>query len=475
LIASGLAVLLARLIMRLLVRLAPAGLPQLREVSIDLRVAGFALVLGVVTSLLFGLLPALQVTRERLAQYLRGAARGRMEAARPQRRSQSVFVVTEVAVAFALLSASTLLLGSLLRLQSVDPGFKPTGVLGAEIGLSGPKYVTPSETWSFYGVLLQRLRGLPGVRAAGAVDALPMTGSSEGTPYRAVGAPAKRHGDEPIVRVSVATPDYFRALGIAVLEGRGFTTTDGPDAHALVINQALARACWPGVSPIGKRLMLGHLEGPMSFVVVGLVADTRDDGLGEAAAPRVYASEQEFGAKAMTLVVKTSGDPRALIAAVRGEVRALDPEQPVYNILVADDLVATSLTRSRLVTYVVGCFSLLALMLAAVGVYGVMLSHLVQRTKEFGLRMALGSRMGEIVWIVMREGLLLVLIGIAAGCIAAVAGSRLISSFLFGIGHLESTPYGAAALVLIVVCMGGCAALLRRIRRLEPTTALRYD
>jgi putative ABC transport system permease protein len=471
--AAILGLIFARLILRFLAGVAPARLPQIQALSIDLRAVAFAVTVAGLTTLLFGLVPALHATRGKLMMSIRDGALSRTFGGSPSVRRG--LIILENTIAFTLLVASTLLLNSLIRLTDVASGFDPKGALSVDLNLSSQRYSNPEQIIAFYDALLERLRGLPGVKEVGAVDALPMTGSSEGRPYFLAGAPPVKTGEEPIARASTSTPGYLKALGIPLLRGRDFTPADGQDAHVVLINQTMAKKGWPGCDPIGSHLGLGQSTGDAKWRVIGIVSDTKDDGLGAVVQPRIYLSQREFGEKQMTVVVRASGDPGALVTAVRSEVKALDPELPVYNVTTVEDVVRNSVARNRTVVSVVGSFSIMALLLAAVGIYGVMLANLVRRTKEFGIRIAVGSGLGQVAWIVLREGLLLVLAGIVVGLFVCFGTVQVLGSLLYGIGETDLPSYLTAAGVLMMVALAGCLLMLRKITRLDPVRALRYD
>jgi putative ABC transport system permease protein len=471
-VASALGIFVARLILHLFLRIVPEHVPQVQALSIDLRAAGFALAAALLTALIFGLLPALYATHGNLMLSIRGG--GLSRALGGSQRVRSGLIVLENTVAFALLVTSILLFNSLIRLTDVDPGFDPKGALGASLNLASERYASPPQVISFYNTLLERLRSLPGVEAAGVVDAMPMTGSTEGKRYSIVGAPPKPAGEEPRARISVASPGYFKSMGIRLLQGRDFGAADGEQSHVIVISQAMARANWPNASPIGKRVGIVGIQS-LSWEVIGVVVDVKDDGLAVPALPRIYLNQQEFGVPDMTVVVRSSRDAGAMVGTLRREVNSLDPELPLFDVTTVEDLVNESLARNRTVASIVGAFSVMALILAGVGLYGVMLSNLVRRTREFGIRIAVGSAFRNIAWLVLREGLLLVLIGMAIGLAISYGSTRILSSLLFGIGGTDLPSYLSAALMLLLVATAGCLVLLRRISRLDPVTALKYE
>lgn len=466
--ASTLGILVASWALPLFSRMVPASLPQVRAVSLGPAAVGFAVAVALLTVLIFSWLPALHVTRASLVSGIRGE-----ELARALRRSpgpRSALIVIENTVAFALLVTSILLLNSLFRLANVDPGFGLPGVVSVDLTLTADRYSTPPQAISFYTTLLERVRGLAGVEAAAVVDYLPMTGSTEGMPYFAVDKGEQPARQDPIARTTVVSPGYFETMSIPLRRGRDFSAADGKQSHVMVISEGIARANWPNADPIGKRI---GVRGFGSWEVIGVVPDIKDDGLTAAAPARIYLNQQEFGKKEMTVVARGNADPVAMARSVRQEVNRLDPSLPVNNVTTVEEVVKGSFARNRTMAQIVGAFAVMALILAAVGVYGVMLSNLVQRTREFGIRIAVGSGFGHIVWLVLREGLLLVSIGLVAGLVLAFGSSRIVTGLLFGVEALDLPSYLTGALVLLVAASSGCLVLLRRINRLDPVAILR--
>lgn len=469
-VAAGVGLFIAWWILHLFLNIVPESLPSVQIASIDLRAIGFALLVAMFTVIIFSLAPALYSTRTSLFLSVREGALPNALSSSQRVRNGLVFV--ETTVSFALLAVSVLLLNSLLRLTNVDPGFTQQGVISADLSLNPERYSSPQQVALFYENLLEHLKGRAEVESAAVVDSLPMTGSTEGAPYYPVGTFQGRPGEEPIARVTFVTPGYFKTMNMPMLRGRDFNTTDGDQTHVMIISEGIAHATWPHENPIGKRIGLRG-AGSLSWEVIGLVNDIKDDGLAAASPSRLYLNEQEFGEKDMTVVVRTAGDLRGVTAMLKHEVSSLDPATPVYNIKPLTAIVNESLMRNQTVTRIVGAFSIMALILSAVGVYGVILSNLVRRTKEFGIRIAIGSRLSHIAWLVMRDGILLVLLGMAAGLALAFISSRSLSSFLFGVTKVDLPSYvTAAGAQLLVVCFG-CLALLRRITRLDPVIALK--
>lgn len=472
LLAGVLGILLTRAAWQLVVRLLPSSLAQLRWLALDVRVEAFALLLALATTLVFGLVPALRFSGGSLIAPLKT---GGVTADRRGHQLRSGLIAFELMTAFVLLVSSLLLTTSLMHLEGVAPGFKPDHVLSVTLGLSSGRYEQPPQVLAFYHELIQRVRGLPGVVAAGAADQLPMTGSTEGTPFLPEGTPRPRPGQDLIARDSIVTPGYFKALGVPLLRGRDYTESDGAESRRVIVSETMAREYWGGIDALGKRMRLGQLDHPMYWEIVGVVGDVRDEGPGGPLRPRVYLPHGLDPEREMTLAVRTAGDPLALVGAVRRELAAMDPTVPLYSVATAESLVGDALARPRLVLAVVGAFTVLALLLAALGVYGIMAANLVHRTKEFGIRIALGSRLVGIFWLLLREGLALAAAGIVAGLLVARGSTRLLSSLLFGVTAGEPGSYLAAAAVLLAVALLACLLLLRRLGALQPTTALRYE
>lgn len=467
--ASILGILVASWMLHVFLLIVPESLAQSQMRHIDARVMAFAAVFSVLTFVIFSLLPALRATRPDFMITIRGGSLSQV--AGNSQRVHAGLIVVENALAFALLFTSILLLSSLHKLMRVDPGFGVKRILGGELSLSSKRYSTPQQAISFYNTLLERLRVVPGIEAAAVVDALPMTGSTEGKAYHPVGFYTKA-GEERIARVSLVSPGYFETMSIPLLRGRDFSAADGQQSHMIVINEQMARVNWPNTNSIGERVQIKG-GGSISWEVIGVVPDIKDDGLTAPSLPRMYLSEQEFGEKEMTVVVRFSRVPEAMINTLRHEVSSLDPNLPIYNFRTVKDLVDSSLSRNRTVGWVVSTFAAMALMLAVVGVYGIMSLNLVQRTKEFGIRIAVGSTFGHIAWLVLRDSFLLVLIGIAIGLAISVGSSRILSSLLFGVGKVDIASSLTAAFVQLLIVMVGCIPLLRRITGLDPIVALR--
>ena len=458
---------------------------DLGAARLDLRVLLFTLAVSVGTGLLFGILPALSASRADARAGLAGAGRG--AAAGNGHRARRLLTVAELALSVVLLVGASLMVESFRRLQQVDAGFRPEGVVAADVRLPRFRYGERERVAAFYGALLDRLRMDRGVDAAAAVSALPLSGTESATGVLVEGRPPASPAERPSVHHRAATPGYFSALGIAVKRGRGFTDHDGAAAPKVaVVNETLARRLWPGEDPIGKRLAL-DLEAMRFFgdrppqidlaaglrEVVGVVADVRHSRLDAQAAPELYVPFAQRPSPDMTLVLRGSAAPAALAAAARAAVRALDAEQPLANVTTLGALVQAALAPSRFRLRLLGAFAVLAFVLAAVGLYALVAHSVARRTPEIGLRIALGAERRDVLVMVMREAAALAGLGLALGGAAALALARGLRASLFGVSPAHPAAYAAAALAL-----GAMAALAsylpaRRAARVDPATALR--
>ncbi|HYU34645.1 MAG TPA: ABC transporter permease [Thermoanaerobaculia bacterium] len=480
---GALGLLLAFWATRVLVALYGRDLPREQEIGLDGRVLLFTLGLSLATGLVFGLVPALSATRGKLFGALKeggravaGGARGRLV--------RDLLVVGEVAVALALLVGAGLLLQSFARLRAVDPGFRPAGVLTAEIALPAKKFSDDGRRIVFTQELLDRLQAIPGVESADTVSPLPLTGYDHVRAYVVQGRPEPPPGAETTTHVRLVTPGFFRTLGIRVLRGRVFTARDDPASVPVVlVNKTMADRTWPGEDPVGKRLTFGGSAPRSEWVwneVVGVVADIHHQALDQEADAEVYVPQlQNPVGGPLSILLKTSGEPTRLAGAVRQAVRAIDGDLPVERVRTLKSLVAESLSGSRFQAVLLGLFSGVALFLAAIGVYGVISDSVVQRTHEIGIRMALGARRAEVLRLVIRQGMSLVLSGVALGLFLSVLVlwelSDRIGILLYKGRALDPPTLAAVSLVLLAVALVANWLPARRAMRVEPSVALRSE
>lgn len=455
----------------LLVKLTADSLPATVNVKIDSTVLAFTLLISLVTGLLFGILPALRTVKPNLSDSLKEGGRTSGEGAQ-RNRTRSLLVVFESAVAVVLLVGAGLLIRSFIALQNTNPGFDAENVLTMRVDLGRTKYDTPEKASNFFQQLEQRLTGLPGVETAGLVTELPLSGQQNDIPFIVEGRPPLRVDERYGADARRVNQNYFQALGMPLLRGRNFTEQEvSQSAKVIVVSQQLVDAVFPNEEPLGKRLITGFDGAP--YEIIGVVGDIRHRALEvEPYAAQYFPTRQAGG---MNLVIRTQGDPLSLAPAVRREVQAMDPDQPVATIRTMEDWIARSVATPRYRTMLLGLFAALAMVLAATGIYGVLSYSVAQRTHEIGVRMALGARHADVLGLVVRQGMLLVAIGLALGLTGAFALTRVMESLLFGVTAKDPITFVIVAGLLSVVALIACYVPARRATKVDPLTALRYE
>lgn len=458
---------------RLLVNLTPDILPRATEIGLDARVLAFTAAIAVLTGILFGLVPAIQMARTDLNSALREGGRGNSMGFR-RNSLRSVLVVGEVALALVLLSGAGLLMRSFYRLEGVDPGFDPHDVLTFRTNLPFARYKTPAQTIGFYDRALESLRALPGVTAAGAGQIFPLSGDDYILSFTQIGKPPVPVGNEPNAAYYAVTTDYFAALRIPVKSGRAFNAHDTASAPVVaVISESMARQFYRGENPIGQHLQVGNGTKPAE--IVGIVGDVRDQELESTGRPAIYysATQDPFGS--MYFGVRTAGDPAALIAPVRAAIRALDSELPLDAVGTVEDSVSRSLSQRRFSMLLMAIFAALALVLAMVGIYGVMAYSVTQATQEIGIRMALGARRADVLRIVLTYGGVLMAVGLAIGIAAALGAGRLLATQLYEVKPFDPLTFAAVAAALLATGLAACLFPAFRATRVNPLVALRNE
>ncbi|CAN5289639.1 ABC transporter permease [soil metagenome] len=466
-----LGVVLAYWSLQVLISFAPDNIPRLSEITIDLRVLAFTFGISLLTGLLFGLLPALQTSRPDLIDALKGSSRS--TSGGRGRMLCNVFVVAEVSLALMLLIGAGLMIRSFMRLQSVETGFQPQNVLTMRLGLASKDYQKPRQIVGFFREAQERIATLPGVQAVGAINYLPLTGPAWATSFNIAGRTESAPGEAPYTEVRVVTPGYFSAMGIPLLKGRMLDEHDSPESRVLVINETVAKRFFPNEDPIGKNLVI-NWEPDENNEIVGVVGDIKEAALDQEPRPAVYWPHTRVAASKMALIIRASGDALRLSAAAQKEIRTMIPDQPI-DVRTMESVVAQSIARPRFNTVLLAIFAGVALVLASVGLYGVMNYSATQRRHEIGIRMALGATRADIMRLVVGNGMLLTLIGIGIGVVASIGLTRVMQSFLFGVGAIDAVTFIAVSLLLIVVALVANYIPARKATRVNPVIALRYE
>jgi putative ABC transport system permease protein len=453
-----------------LVALMPDWFPRLDEIGIDGRVVAYGFAVTLITGLLAGLAPALQTARQDLRSSLHEGGRG-SSFGRRGNKLRNVFVTGQLALAVTLLVTSGLLIKGFRRLSHVDLGYDPAGVLTFRTTLPETKYPEDTDQWRFTGLLLDRLAALPGVEVAAATSRLPMTGNS-GTYYQIEGEDVPE-GRRPVVGYRSVSPEYFRALGTSVVQGRNLAYADGKDAPlVIVVNEAFVRRHWPDDDPLDRRVAFSS----GTRVIVGVVPDIRESDLDQGGpAPMVYFPAAQSPFRFAGFVIRTDADPLALVGPVRRTVTGADADQPIYDVQTLQQRMQENVQANGVLSKIMLVLGGIALVLAVIGVYGVVSYAVSQRTQEIGVRMALGARGRDVVRMVVGHGGRTTLIGAAIGLMLAAGLSRVMSFFLFGVNALDPVTFGGAALALAVAALIASYLPARRASRVDPLIALRAD
>ena len=468
--AAGL--FLARWGVELLLAIAPDNMPRAYDIRLDTRVAGFTLFFSLLTGIVFGLLPALQASKINLGETLKEG--GRSAAGLLRRRLRGFLVVSEVALAFVLLIGAGLLIRSFARLTGVDPGFDPRGVLTMDILLPFAKY-KDGRSLAFFQQALERVRALPGVEVAAWVYPVPMSGGSGSVGFDIEGRPSPT---ELTFNAGIRTisPDFFKTLRVPLIKGRLIAESDSANTPpVVVVNESLARNYFANEEPLGKRITL--LGDTHACEIVGVVGDVKHSALDEEAKPEMYTpmTQARFFPIFMSLAVRADGDPMQMVAAVRGQVWAVDKDQPISNIQTMERLMAKSVAPRRFNLLLLGVFALVGLALACVGLYGVMSYTVTQRTQEIGVRMALGAQTGNVLRLVIGEGMKLALIGALLGLCGALALTRLLKTLLFEVSATDPLTFIVIAGLLTLVALLACWIPARRAASMDPLVSLRVE
>ena len=460
-----------------LVAIIPDSIPRLGEVRVDGRVALFAVAISAVTGIVFGLAPALQTSKVHTIELLRDG--GRTAGSHASRRMRATLVAAEVALALVLLVTAGLMINSFVRLRAVDPGYAMDQVVTADVALPGATYATSARQSGFYRQLLERLQASPVTQTSAITFPRPFSESGGQAGFELEHTPPLPDRERPRAQISIASAQTFRALGIPILAGRPFTEADVDDApNVVVVNQSFAKKYWPGEDAVGKRITFDQRTEstpPEWSTIIAVVGDTRPKALDVAPQPTVYFSYHQFSLPFMTVVVRGTSDTAAVAREVRTHLRALDPNLPVDEVRTLESGASRSAAQPRFRTYVLAGFAAVSLLLAATGLYGLLSYSVTQRVREIGVRMALGARPGDVLRLVVGEGMKLVALGAIAGILAALAAGRVIGTLLFGVSATDPVTYLVVVGVLVVVACAACCLPAVRAARVNPMSALRSE
>jgi putative ABC transport system permease protein len=477
-LSGGLGLLTAHWGIGLLVTLGPANIPRLDEVALNVKVLAFAVVLSALTGMLFGMAPARQLSRVESCAILRCGGRD-SEAASGHPRFRRALVILEMALSMVLLVGAGLMIRSFAGLMNVDPGFNSTDLLTMEIMLPPNRYTEARQRAYFYQQLYEDLKNLPKVKYVGGVTRLPlspMSRTSNPTSTLTIEGQIVPEGQRPSVDFRRATRDYFRAMEIPLLAGREFTERDSPDtAPVAMINDGAARMYFSGMQPVGRRIRLGPNPRSSWITVVGVVGSIRHLGLDSAPRPEVYVHALQEPPVAPFIVIRTSGNPAGLLPLVRSEVRKLDRGVPIFNIATMEELIAESLGDRRFSMLLMGTFAVIALALAALGIYGVITCSVSQRTREIGIRMAMGAQRRDVLKLVLREVAEVSLAGLGVGMVVTFGLTRLISTLLYGVRPTDPWTFAGVSALLFIVVLAAAYVPTRRAMKVDPIVALRDE
>jgi putative ABC transport system permease protein len=462
---------------KMILTLSPSNIPRLLETTLDVRVFLFSLFVSLLAGVLFGLAPIWHASRVNLTEALNADNRSGTAAGR--HRAHGLLVTAEVALAILLLTGAGLMLESLVRLQSVDLGFRPQRVAAFDVALEGANYEGAARQRQFYRQARQRLTSVPGVRSVAAISELPLGGVENLNFFFVEGAPAPLAGQERFAETRKVTPGYFETMEVPVLGGRDFTDHDAPDQpNVCIINETLARNFFPGSNAIGKRLKIARADDPGHpwFLIVGVVRDVRSYGLDVKPRPQIYTTVEQNTDNMMTFVARAHAGPAALLERpFRAQMKSLDPALPLANFRTMEGLLSNAVSRPRFSTVLLVLFALTALLLTAVGLYGVVAYATTQRTREIGIRVALGASGRNVLTLILGQGMLPALAGLGIGLVSAFALTRLLANQLFEIKATDPMTFLGATVILLLVVVVACWLPARRAVKINPVEALRYE
>jgi predicted permease len=474
-VGGALGLLLANWGCKLLIAINPDKLPRAAEIRINWYALGFTAAVTLLTGIIFGLMPALHASKLDLSESLKEGVRSTTGGISGG-RSRQLLVVTEVALSLVLLIGAGLMIKSFARLLATDPGFKPERLLTLGLTLPSTNYEAQQQQTGFYQQLMQRVERLPGVEAVGAINGLPMIGDRGTGGFAIEGRPPAKPNERPHATHRVVSHDYFRALGIPLQRGRAFTAGDAAGTPGVaIINRTAARVFWPNEDPLGKRIWPDGFPPGTWLTIVGVIGDVRHAALSTEPQPDIYWPYLQTPHPRIDLLIRTTADPLSLVDAVRSEIWAIDKELPVSDVKTMDELLSASVAQPRFYALLLTAFAAVALLLATVGLYGVMSYAVNQRTHEIGIRMALGASPRDVLRLIINQGMRLVLIGIGIGLGGALALTRLMKTLLFGVSATDALTFTVVALLLTFVALLACWIPAWRATKVDPMTALRLE
>ena len=475
LVGGGLGLLLAVWGTRALLSLSPPELIDIRSTAVNLPILGFTLALTLLTGIVFGLFPAFEASRFDLSEPLKEGGKSIIGGTRAQ-RTRSVFVVAQVALALVLLVGAGLLMKSLNRLQSVEPGFDPNNLLTVRVNLPPRKYDTDPKVINFFKQAVEQIRAIPGVESVGAINTLPFDGPYAGTDLNIEGRPKRPAGQDLSTGVVVTDSNYFQAMRIPLKRGRFYTPQEALEMrHVVVVNEAFAREIFPGQDPIGQRVTIDMKDDNQPSEIIGVVGDNKHKSLDSEVEPMAFWPHAELVYPGMTFVIRTRGDNTNVAVTARQIIQQLDPEQPIGQVATMQTLMSKSVARAKFNSTLLAIFSIVALVMAAVGIYGVMSYSVLQRTHEIGVRMALGAQRSDVLKMILRQGIVLAATGVLVGLAGSFGLTRVIATLLFDVAATDKTTFAAVAVGLFAITFMASYIPAWRATKVNPLDALRYE
>lgn len=460
---------------RALLSLSPPELLDVRGATVNLPVLGFTIALTLLTGIVFGLFPALEASRFDLSEPLKESGKS-VVGGTGARRMRGAFVVAQVALALVLLVGAGLLMKSLSRLQSVEPGFDPNNLLTMRVNLPARKYDTDPKIINFFKQAAEQMRNIPGVESVGAINTLPFDGPHSGTSLQIEGQPKRPAGQELSTGVVVTDASYFQTMHIPLKRGRLYTPQEALEMrHVVVVNEAFAREIFPGQDAIGQRVTINMKDDNQPSEIIGIVGDNKSKSLDSEVEPMAFWPHAELVYPGMTFTIRTHGDSAGTAAAARNVIHQLDPDQPIGQVATMQTLMAKSVARAKFNSTLLAIFSVVALVMAAVGIYGLMSYSVLQRTHEIGVRMALGAQRADVLKLILKQGILLALIGVSVGLAGSFGLTRIISSLLFEVAATDKATFAAVAVGLFVITFMASYIPAWRATKVNPLDALRYE